>query len=258
MKAKLLCVYDEGALPETPLIGAKGLSILADVDGQRTLFGTGMRGRYFTHNSEYLNIDVNGIDRIILSHMHKEHTGGLPALLEMRDGIVDVLIPPEAADAKRTKFLGIPIGKEGMPGLSEELTAKMATQTVSGWTRLSENLFITSPLPDTGPAEISLVVMTKNGPVLVCGCCHQGAERLIGYVEETTKKKVHAIVGGIHLTDKKKKEVHKVAEMLKEKGNPQLYLNHCSGHVQRTQLREVLGLKAVNEFYVGTEIQFEI
>jgi 7,8-dihydropterin-6-yl-methyl-4-(beta-D-ribofuranosyl)aminobenzene 5'-phosphate synthase len=257
MKAKVLSVYDEGSLERTSLIGARGLSILIDVDGERTLFDTGMRGNYLMHNLDILGADPNAVDRIVISHAHKEHAGGLQQFLERREKSIDVLTTSDRIDMTR-RFLGIQIGKDGG---SAETSPKMNVVAVSEWTKLSENLFITGKIPDGGSETIgenSLVLMTKNGPAVICGCCHGGLGRTLSFVGEMTGRKVTAVIGGTHMLRMRRKQVHEVAEMLKDNGPPSLYLNHCTGHTQRTYLREKLGLNAVKEFYVGTEIRFDV
>ncbi|MDR0334462.1 MAG: MBL fold metallo-hydrolase [Methanomassiliicoccaceae archaeon] len=257
MKAKVLCVYDEGAVEKTSLIGARGLSILIDVDDERTLFDTGMRGNYLLHNMDFLEADPNTVDRVVLSHLHREHTGGLPSFLERRNEKVSVLMPPEGGGTEKPGILGM-FRREGMPKLPAETASKMNASAINEWTKLSEKLYLTGPLGGDGVNEVSIVLMTRNGPVLICGCCHNGILNTMNYVKERTGKGVTAVVGGIHTTGMKRKEVHAIAETLKDNGPPMLYLNHCTGVAQRTYLREKLGLSAVKEFYAGTEIRFDV
>ncbi|MCL2785687.1 MAG: MBL fold metallo-hydrolase [Methanomassiliicoccaceae archaeon] len=257
MKAKVLSVYDEGALPETPMIGARGLAILVDVDGERTLFGTGRRGSYLMHNLDYMEVDVGTIDRVVISHMHIDHVGGLEAFLERREESIEVIVTPDAEHVKVVKLLGIPISRTGLRNIPEETAAKMNLRYESRWTQLSKNLFLTATPPD-GVDENMLVLMTVNGPVMLCGCCHCGPVAAMELTETAVGRKVSGIVGGLHLVDKKKNELYAIAEMFKEKGVSSLYLNHCSGQIQKTRLRERLGLSAVGDFYVGTEIQFDV
>ena len=54
MGAVITCIYDEGSLEDTPLIGAKGFSVMVERDGRRVLFDTGLRDRYLKHNMENL------------------------------------------------------------------------------------------------------------------------------------------------------------------------------------------------------------
>ena len=265
MKAKAVCVYDDGAVVGTPLIGAVGLSILIDVDGERTLFDTGMRGRYLMHNLDNLEIDVNTVDRVVISHAHRAHTGGLEEFLEKRERSIEVIVTPDLRDMGPVKLLGIPIKKAPLSSMSAETIGKAEIKETDAWTQLSDHLFITemppgnAAEPDTAVKENALVLMTPKGAVVICGCCHSGLSSFLSYVEEMTKKKIHAVIGGTHLLKTKKDGVFAIADSLKkDHGTPMLYLNHCSGVKQITNLRERLGMKGVHEFYAGTEIQFDL
>ncbi|MCL1984219.1 MAG: MBL fold metallo-hydrolase [Methanomassiliicoccaceae archaeon] len=264
MKAKVLSVYDEGSLPGTSLIGAKGFSVIVDVDGERTLFDTGRRGAYLKHNMDELEIGADSIDRIVLSHAHTDHTGGLPAFLERRTEKIDVLATPDIDGTHKEDLFGlIPMNRAGMPKMPDNEKEKMNLIKINNWTQLSENLFMTGIPEGAGSVkgavqENSLVLMTENGPAAICGCCHNGPASLMEIIEERTERKVSAFVGGMHLVRSKRNYVHELACTLKDNGRPMLYLNHCSGQTQRTYLREILGMDGVKDLYVGTEIHFDI
>jgi len=151
MKAKVTCVYDEGAVVGTSLIGARGLSILVDVDGERTLFDTGMRGRYLMHNLDILEIDVNTVDRVVISHAHIAHVGGLEAFLEEREGSVDMMVTPDLRDMGPVKLMGIPVSKAPLSKMSSETIGKANITETDTWTQLSEHLFITDIRPHPPP-----------------------------------------------------------------------------------------------------------
>jgi 7,8-dihydropterin-6-yl-methyl-4-(beta-D-ribofuranosyl)aminobenzene 5'-phosphate synthase len=214
-----------------------------------------------------LDIEPDSIDRVVISHIHSDHTGGLAGLLEKREKSIEVIVTPDCEYVSKVKFLGIPVKRAGLPNMPEKDMSKMNLRTVSGWTKLSDHLFLTGKIPseaiggsaaDIPTDESSLVITARKGPVLICGCCHHGLEATMAYVEKMTGKKVSTVIGGLHTLRLKKKEVHRIADGLAENGAPLLYANHCTGESQTTHLRERLGLNGVKNFYVGTEILFDI
>ena len=58
-------------------IGEWGFSAIIEADGQRILFDTGSRGNTVFRNAKELNINLDNIENVFLSHNHKDHTGGL-------------------------------------------------------------------------------------------------------------------------------------------------------------------------------------
>ena len=274
MKATVLSIYEEGSLVGTQLVGAKGLAILIDVDGERTLFGTGRKAGYLMHNLGLLSIEPESITRIVLSHGHRDHTGGLNGFLEERTEPVKVFSRKECWEPRAESIKGIRIKNIGAFAVMEKNRDKAAIETVDGRMQLSENLFIL-PLPAGVPGgrhmkfengswkdddfsdEIAVVINTKGGPVLITGCAHSGLIPALDAARVATGKHVLAVVGGVHMV-KKNAELDMIAEeVLNQKVVPQLYLAHCATPESKTRLRTKLGLAGVKEFYVGTELQFE-
>jgi len=275
MNAKVLSVYEEGSIVGTRLIGAKGFSLLVDVDGERTLFDTGRKGNYLIHNLSLLGIEFESIDRIVLSHGHREHTGGLNDFLEERETPVKIYSTKGAWESKADSIKGIRVKNTGAFEILEKNKEKVTLETVDGMTELSENLFI-MPLPlgssngrhmkhedgvwkdDDFSDEIALVLRTSKGPVLMTGCAHCGLIPALHAVADATGKNAMAVVGGVHTVKKKKAEIEALAlEVSSEKVIPKLHLAHCTTPDSKTHLRVKLGLDGVKEFYVGTELIFE-
>ncbi|MDD5398244.1 MAG: MBL fold metallo-hydrolase, partial [Dehalococcoidia bacterium] len=64
------------------LYGEWGQSLLVEADGMRILFDTGP-SRHVLDNAKKLSIELNTIDKIVLSHGHYDHTGGLKDVLAL-------------------------------------------------------------------------------------------------------------------------------------------------------------------------------
>ena len=62
------------------VLAEAGLSILVETDDINILFDTSS-GISASHNADILGIDLSKIDKIVLSHGHFDHTGGLRQIL---------------------------------------------------------------------------------------------------------------------------------------------------------------------------------
>lgn len=251
MKARILCVYDEGALEATPFIGAKGASMLIEVDGQRTLFGTGMRSRYLAHNMDHLEIDPESLDRVVVSHGHRDHVGGLGAVLSARRSPIGILASPSSAGRKG------PIRSHGIR-IPSELADMARVGYVEDWTALSDNLHITPPLPFPGGDECFLVLTTADGPVVLSGCSHCGPEAVAETVRDRFGRDPRAYIGGLHIVRRDKVRARAAAEFFKGIGCSDLRLNHCTCPAAITDIRGVLGSDAVGDFHVGMAAEYEV
>ncbi len=252
-EAKITCIYDEGALESTSFIGAKGFSILIEVDDEKTLFGVGRRPRYFLTNLFGSDTDPESISRAVVSHRHLDHWGGLPGLLRSRESPLDVYAPASAWGTKKM------LGATGIY-LSADHDGKYTRNDVSDWIQLSEHLFISPPMGfhQGEGEEVFMVLNGKNGPILMSGCCHCGLDHAFDMVRDRFGEYPNAVIGGLHIGEKKDKLADIYANYLKSMGCRHLYLNHCTGVYGIGRLRVTLGLHGVNDYYVGQSVTFRV
>jgi 7,8-dihydropterin-6-yl-methyl-4-(beta-D-ribofuranosyl)aminobenzene 5'-phosphate synthase len=176
MEVKITGVYDEGAIESTSLIGAEGFSVLIEAGGKKILFDTGRRGRYLLHNMSFLDLKPAEIDKVVISHGHKAHFGGLNALLSEREEPLHVYIPRSAFGTKRS----VP---ESMK-LQDDQIEKADIIEISGWMEVADKVFISTPLEiGDGETEAFMVVLSRKGPIVISACSHAG----VGKVMESVK-----------------------------------------------------------------------
>ncbi len=84
MEIKITNVYDNDALPGRGLKGGGGECFHFAVGDRQVLFDTGWRGGKLIHNMKKLGINPDGIEKLVLSHGHHDHTGGLRSFLKAR------------------------------------------------------------------------------------------------------------------------------------------------------------------------------
>jgi 7,8-dihydropterin-6-yl-methyl-4-(beta-D-ribofuranosyl)aminobenzene 5'-phosphate synthase len=89
--------------------------------------------------------------------------------------------------------------------------------------------------------EISLLIKTSRGGILVVGCAHPGIEKII---EAATKiePQIYAVAGGFHLVDIADAEVTAMVMRFRDKWRIQrMMAGHCTGQFAFAELDRVYG-----------------
>jgi 7,8-dihydropterin-6-yl-methyl-4-(beta-D-ribofuranosyl)aminobenzene 5'-phosphate synthase len=113
-------------------------------------------------------------------------------------------------------------------------------------------------VPDPYRDDMSLVVESSQGLILLCGCCHAGLLNTISHVERTFGRPIVALAGGMHLLNATAEHLRRVGELLAAQESVQrIYVNHCSGEVGYVSLLLSLGPHTVRPCPAGTELDLE-
>ena len=75
----------ENTVSKSDLLAEHGLSLLLETENEAILFDTG-QGRALFHNAAKMGVDLSKVDKIVLSHGHSDHTGGLGDALKASGG----------------------------------------------------------------------------------------------------------------------------------------------------------------------------
>ncbi len=242
MTTRITCVYDEGSQPNTSLIGAKGTSLLVDTGDKKVLFNVGLRDRYLSHNMDFLDIDPESIDAVVISQSNPTASSAINGLLKRRENPIDVYCP-EGLYGERT-FLS------RSPGIMAENRSKVVFHPVGSWQEIVPGIETTPFYKDIrGYGETFMVVTDGAKVAILSGRCSCYPDALIADVKEHTGRDVKAFIGPVCLEKRKKPVAAAYADMLRD--IPDLYVNHCVGRDGIVNLRVNLGLEAVKDFYVG-------
>ena len=232
-------------------LGEWGLSMLVEADGQKILFDTGA-GIAAVHNAQLLGIDLKSIDRIVLSHGHRDHTGGLREVLMRVGKEVDIVAHPDILTSRYTlreqqeQFSGLPFRRELLESLGARfnLTKESARITdrifttgeiplLSGYEEIDANLFVREDggqKPDALADDLALIIDTEFGLVVILGCAHRGIVNTLRRAQKITGKElIYAAIGGTHLLNASTERLEKTAAALKEMGVQRLGVSHCTG-----------------------------
>lgn len=294
MKVVVKNVYSNEGFTSKNLKGDHGQSFYIEIDNNAILIDTGTKGKILLQNMYELGISPDTIDKIFLTHGHYDHTLGLSGLLDAINPAnpIPIIGHPGILEKKIAKIAFIK-KNIGFPELTEEQKNKIDLQLtlepvelVNGLTTTGEisirpyrdgseksalhykdDEFVADPVID----DQSVVLDTKEGLVLVTGCCHAGLLNTLAHVKRMKNKPFKTIIGGTHMVRFSQKEVSEVADVLEQEyGAPDLYLNHCTDNlpkplslvVKKTKatelLRERFGNEKVKDCPVGTKLTFKI
>lgn len=170
---KLIVVYDNEVFKkEAGLRPDWGFSCLIKKSDETILFDCGAKGEILLDNMQRLNINPKKIDKIVISHEHWDHSGGLKSLLTFIDD----------ADLYR-------LGENDMDGKLNLISIK-DVQTIS------EGVYTTGRLIGQPVDEQSLVLKGKKGWYVLAGCSHPGVDKILQAAREIGK--IGGIIGGFH------------------------------------------------------------
>ena len=227
------------------LCGAEhGLSYLLDIDGKKILFDVGPSD-IFMRNAEKLNINLNLVDAIVLSHGHWDHGNGLVA---NRPGFSlahkQLITHPDSFTVRYRKADRKPIG---LPLSYQEAKRRYNITLTKEPFWVTDNLVFLGEIPrendfegksttffneerneDFVADDSAAVAKTPDGLVVICGCSHAGVCNTIEYARKVTGiEKVHAVLGGFHLKYQDE-QLDKTLEYFRGLNVTHLYPSHCT------------------------------
>ena len=254
MSLKITTLIENMPDKEEKLAFEHGFSVLIETEDTKFLFDTGQTGA-FVKNAKDLGINLADIDMVILSHGHYDHTGGVPALLEVLKKRIPFYIGKEFFLPKYKlledgsyKYNGNPFEREllgqkenlvklhfvedGVTWLTENIVLLKGFDSVTEYEEINPKFFVKtedSYVQDSFPDEIVLGVLTEEGLVLIVGCSHVGIVNILEHVKNALDIPVAAVLGGTHLVEAGEERLAKTAEALRKHGVKTVAVSHCTG-----------------------------
>jgi len=278
MAIRLTILCENSVAQPFGLLGEHGFACYLETPQGNYLFDTG-QGQTLVPNARCLGKDLAGIEALLISHGHYDHTGGLPELLETCNGL-DVYGHPDMFSVRyweingQKRYLGIPFKRDYLESLGARFRLNCDLVEVGPGVYLSgeiprhstfekgdvQQFAVTSAgevlRPDPVTDDLSMVVRSSKGLILVVGCAHAGLVNIIDYVsEQFPGEGIHAVVGGTHLGfagDEQFEETLKVFDRCQVE---KVGVSHCTGLGRAAQLADRLGERF---FFANVGTCFEV
>jgi 7,8-dihydropterin-6-yl-methyl-4-(beta-D-ribofuranosyl)aminobenzene 5'-phosphate synthase len=84
MQVEILNLFSNITIDHPKLIGGHGQSFLITFGNEKILYDIGLNSKILLNNMETLSISPDEITKLVVSHGHTDHTGGLPGFLDIR------------------------------------------------------------------------------------------------------------------------------------------------------------------------------
>ncbi|MCX7786324.1 MAG: MBL fold metallo-hydrolase [Spirochaetes bacterium] len=236
-----------------------GLSFYIELYGKRLLFDTGQSDAFF-ENAKKLKIDLKQIDALCLSHGHYDHSGGVRTLLKegirptvwigkgyfhekfAKDGTAYEYVGNDFDDeflqAQGVHFQEVDSAvKEVLPGAYTvtQFERSFPDETINPrfWVFRNGRLE-----PDTFEDEITLVLDTPRGLVVLLGCSHPGVKNILSSIAKRFSKPIYAVLGGTHLVDASDPSMDRSLQFLAEGVAELVGVSHCTGEKASKQIAD--------------------
>jgi len=236
-KTEVLVLYDNRAVRDD-LLPSHGFSCLVKSErGGVVLFDTGESGPLLLMNMERLGVEPRTIQKLVLSHEHYDHTGGLLALLSVLSD-TEIFIPSSFSS-----------------DFEKKLSAwKDRIRRVEEAEELTPGFFSTGEMKGV-VYEQGLVVQGEAGALLIGGCCHPGVVKMVVRASQVVGQPVIGVLGGLHLYQSEDRVIASTLKELQNLGVNIVAPCHCTGFAGIDMARSLWGSGFV-ETGVGTRFEW--
>jgi len=216
------------------LLAEHGMSYWIEHKDRRVLFDAG-QGDVLLHNAHWLNVPLQDIDALVLSHGHCDHAGGVPDALRTARSVTTFVHPA----AFKPKFVRREDGAGQEIGMSYETNDAIRlprNRLIASEkpVEVFEGLWTTGAVPretdfeDTGGPffldaactapdplddDQSLFFDSPEGTVVLLGCAHAGVINTLRHIRRLTSgRPILAVLGGMHLISATQKRIKRTIE----------------------------------------------
>nr|WP_242979118.1 MBL fold metallo-hydrolase [Clostridium perfringens] len=238
-----------------------GLSFHIETEKHNILFDLGPKNTFLT-NAKMLNINLEEVDIVVISHGHNDHGGGLEEFLKINNK-AKVYIHKDAFNEYYSmagifkKYIGLDkelkknpriILTEGDMKIDDELYLFSVVENrhkVSKFNKVLYKRVDGMYLEDDFVHEQSLIITEDNKNVLMGGCAHNDIRNIIDKAEVIIGKDLDYVISGFHIFNpstgisESDLFINTLGDNL-NKRNTKFYTCHCTGMRAFKMLEEKL------------------
>ena len=255
--------------------GEWSFSALYESENESVLFDTGFHEDTVLHNANVLNKDLSKVNKVVLSHFHSDHTGGLIKLRKAykkinKHAFSEVYVARGFFDQRYDKNRR----KEGPGNYQDSLEFKKDAEKegikfiiLDDYKMIANNIYVTGTvertvesyngpkgyfldeeltIPDIIKDDQSVGMLTDNGWIMMSGCGHSGIINTAKKLQSIKNVPVYGAIGGFHLFKATDKTITKTATWLKENGLTKFMGGHCTGIHAANNIASIVGIERQN------------
>ncbi len=257
IKARITVLYDAFS-KDSAMQKDWGYAAFVEYGGKRILFDTGNNPDILAQNAKAKRIDLSKLDFAVMSHRHGDHMGGLTFLLRVNPRVM-IYAPKEVfgvygAELPSTFYRqdkSLPPEQRYYDGAPPEVMhfgsawPSANFQLVDKNTEIAPNIHLVTLVSDKPGTlelrELSLVLNTPDGLVVVVGCSHPGIDKIIESASSINPR-IHLIAGGFHLVVASDADIEKTVTALHDRFRVEYVApGHCTGEPAFTALKKAFG-----------------
>lgn len=215
---KLTVLVDNNTYTDQYFLGEPALCYYIEDEDTRLLFDMGYSNAYL-QNAKSINIDVTNVQKIIFSHGHNDHTGGLYFWDAPNSQNIEIVAHPDVFNMRR--YSGDEVGSRvSLREISERFTVTLSKTPVN----ISKNLVFLGQIPQYNTFEYrkqigrmqqglawqpdyllddsALVYKSSLGLYIITGCSHSGICNICEHAKAVCgDDRIVGIIGGLHLLE---------------------------------------------------------
>ncbi|PIE23176.1 MAG: MBL fold metallo-hydrolase [Planctomycetota bacterium] len=274
-----ITILVDGDVARDGLRSAHGFAAYVERAGCHILFDTGPAGGALLENARKLDIALEKIEAVVLSHGHYDHVGGLAELFEAI-GPRPVWLAPGTLQPRWSQKPGRPAREIGVPEASRRVLEEIGElrRECAQPREISKGLWCSGEIPrkndfetpearffldeaGTEPDRIlddqALWLDSSEGLVILVGCAHAG---LINTLEQARHqlpgRPLRAVLGGFHLLHADRRRLVRTSTELLHLAPELIAPMHCSGDSCLEPFRETLVDSEFGPVGAGAEYLF--